>query len=201
MIHPSTELRYINADIGFGVFATVAIPVGTIVYVQDKLDISVPEHEFNAMDGHMKRNVEHYSFIDERGNRVVCWDHAKYVNHCCHPNTISTGYGFEIAIRDIEAGEQITDDYGLFNVTYETEFSCDITDCRKNVLREDLVKYHLAWDKQIIESLRYLDKVPQLLLPYMDNLIRDQLYSYISGADEYLSVLNTLHRGETAVKA
>jgi hypothetical protein len=37
MIHPDTELRYVNDIIGYGVFATRLIPRGTITWVQDEL--------------------------------------------------------------------------------------------------------------------------------------------------------------------
>jgi hypothetical protein len=116
------------------------------------------------------------------------------VNHCCYPNSISTGYGFEIAIKDITAGEQITDDYGLFNVSYDTEFFCSTPNCRKNVLQDDIVKYHKEWDKWIIESLKFVDKVPQALFPCLDNNTKKRLFSYISGESEYVSVLNTRYR-------
>jgi hypothetical protein len=38
MIHPDTELRFINEKIGHGVVATKFIPKGTITWVLDKLD-------------------------------------------------------------------------------------------------------------------------------------------------------------------
>jgi hypothetical protein len=38
MLHPDTQLRYLNAEVGYGVFATAAIPRGTIVWVRDCLD-------------------------------------------------------------------------------------------------------------------------------------------------------------------
>jgi hypothetical protein len=37
MIHPWTELRFINDSIGYGVFATQFIPKGTIVWALDDL--------------------------------------------------------------------------------------------------------------------------------------------------------------------
>lgn len=43
---------------------------------------------------------------------------AEYVSHSCTPITISTGYNVEIAIRDINSGEQVTDEYGLFILPY-----------------------------------------------------------------------------------
>ena len=34
MMHPSIELKPVNPQIGYGVFATAFIPAGTIVYVK-----------------------------------------------------------------------------------------------------------------------------------------------------------------------
>ena len=41
MIHPNTELRFINPVVGYGVFATDFIPEGTITYVKDSLELEV----------------------------------------------------------------------------------------------------------------------------------------------------------------
>jgi hypothetical protein len=38
MLHPDTELRFVNRTIGYGVFATRMIPRGTITWVRDRLD-------------------------------------------------------------------------------------------------------------------------------------------------------------------
>ena len=51
--------------------------------------------------------IEKYSYTEPNGNMILSWDIAKYVNHCCNCNIISTGYGFEIAIRDIQPGEEL----------------------------------------------------------------------------------------------
>jgi hypothetical protein len=39
MMHPNSEVRFVNEQVGLGVFATSFIPTGTIVYVDDPLDI------------------------------------------------------------------------------------------------------------------------------------------------------------------
>ena len=41
MMHPSTELRHIDPELGFGVFATSLLPKGTITYVWDPLEIEI----------------------------------------------------------------------------------------------------------------------------------------------------------------
>ncbi len=38
MMHPHSELRFINESIGYGVFATKFIPKGTITWILDELD-------------------------------------------------------------------------------------------------------------------------------------------------------------------
>lgn len=194
MMHPDTELRFVSPEIGFGVFASRFIPVGTITYVQDSLDISIDAGQYATLGQLQKQTVDRYAFIDPDGNRVLCWDHAKYVNHCCHANTISTGYGFEIAIRDIMAGEQVTDDYGLFNLPYAMDVICAKPDCRKTISGKDIARYYSGWDARIIESLKVADKVPQALLPYLDDEIRESVFSYIAGKSEYISVLETQYQ-------
>lgn len=39
MIHPHTVLKFVNETIGNGVFATAPIPMGTITYALDALDL------------------------------------------------------------------------------------------------------------------------------------------------------------------
>lgn len=138
MIHPKTELRFINDHVGYGVFAIDDIPEGTIVYVKDSLELVVTPTDYLLHSEEMKGVIEKYSYIDQHGNRIISWDFAKYVNHCCNCNTISTGYGFEMAIRDIKNGEQITDEYGIFNLTYPMEVSCGFENCRKVIKPDDL---------------------------------------------------------------
>ncbi len=163
MIHPHTELRFINDDIGFGVFATQFIPAGAITFVKDHLDVNVGLKKYQKLTPLEKEIVDKYSYIEKNGNRVVSWDHGKYVNHCCSPNTINTGYGFEIAIRDIQASEEMTDDYGLFNVDYPMTVNCGKEGCRRTVRASDLDRYSEVWDQRIKEAMRKLSNTEQPL--------------------------------------
>jgi hypothetical protein len=43
LIHPDSELRFIDPAIGYGVFATSLIPKGTFTWVRDELDQIVEE--------------------------------------------------------------------------------------------------------------------------------------------------------------
>src|SRR5437762_3182880 len=112
MVHPNTELRYINDTMGWGVFATRLISKGTIIWVRDDLDQAFAPEEVKRMEPIYQKILEDYSFVDSQGMIVLCWDHSRFFNHSCVANCLSAAYEFELAIRDINAGEELTDDYG-----------------------------------------------------------------------------------------
>ncbi|NJN25959.1 MAG: SET domain-containing protein [Cyclobacteriaceae bacterium] len=188
MIHPKTELKFISDQVGYGVFATEDIPEGTIVYVKDSLELVITPSDFRSQTSEMKEVIEKYSYIDENGNRIISWDFAKYVNHCCNCNTMSTGYGFEIAIRDIKKGEEITDEYGLFNLQEEMDLLCGEACCRKKVAPSDFDTYYKQWDQIIKKSILKLFEVDQPLVPYVDEDTRLQLELLHHNPKHYKSV-------------
>ncbi len=188
MIHPDTELRFVNKNIGYGVFATAPIPAGTVVYVKDPLEIELTQKQFAALGEPYRRMAEKYSYIDQRGVRIISWDHAKYVNHRCDCNTISTGYGFEIAIRDIRPGEEITDEYGLFNIEREFALACGCPNCCHALRPGDVDAYCAIWDAWVIEALNQASRVTQPLWGFVDPLTRQDLMDYLNGQKAYRSV-------------
>jgi hypothetical protein len=188
MIHPSTEVRWISSEKGYGVFATALIPKGTISYVKDELDLVLTQDHPLVLDERYKAIVDRYSYVDGSGNYILSWDHAKYVNHCCYPNTLTTGYGFEIAIRDIHPGDEITDDYGVFTVEHEMEMCCTRRGCRKIVRHEDFDLLIEQWDQGIVNALANFRKVDQPLETFLDVAIALQLQSYLNEGGDYISV-------------
>lgn len=190
MIHPDTELRLVSPEVGYGVFATKLIPKGTIVYIKDQMELIFEMNDPRLKDPLYKDIIEKYSYREPNGNLVLSWDIAKFVNHCCNCNTISTGYGFEIAIRDIQAGEEITDEYGLFNSGWEMDIVCSQPGCRKRLTPDDLQANHEKWDGWITSAMEDFDKVNQPLLPFMDKEIEGRLRTYLNTGNEYISVLS-----------
>jgi uncharacterized protein len=179
MIHPETELRYINHKKGRGVFATGFIPKGTVTYVKDALEIEIPPGDPRLENADYRQVIDTYTFMDPDGIRVLSWDHAKYVNHCCQCNTMSTGYGFEIAIRDIAPGEEITDEYGLFNCDIPMTLDCPMAPCRRQVCGRDLDDYYPEWDRVVMEALLYFHQVEQPLLKYLDVDVLTAVNAYL----------------------
>ena len=194
MIHPDTELKHVNKTKGRGIFATKPIPKGTITYVKDPLEIEVAPGDPRLQDPYLNDIIETYTYIDENGIRILSWDNAKYVNHCCSCNTMSTGYGFEIAICDIEAGVEITDEYGMFNFDYTMQLTCEKSGCRKTVSGSDLDNHFLEWDNQVRSALENLEYVEQPLLRFLDHDTCKALRQFLDTGEGYRSVLSLRYK-------
>lgn len=201
MIHPDTALRHVNQTIGDGIFATSRIPKGTIVYVVDPLDVKLSPREFKELNGPIRDLADKYSYIDQNGYRILSWDLAKYVNHSCEPNTLSAGYGFEIALRDIAEGEEITDDYGMFNLEWTIDCHCGSPRCRHEIRGSDLDRYAERWDAWIKDALAHVRDVMQPLWDVMIAPTRETLTGYLNGNEPYLSVRALRHTGLKSVAA
>ena len=188
MLHPDTTLKFVNYVIGSGIFANEFLPKGTLTYVKDSLEIELSPAQFSQQDLAIQAVVDKYSYIDEKGHYVVSWDNAKYINHCCEPNTISTGYGFEIAIKDIYPGDEITDDYGTFNLEQGFACECGSSNCRKRIMPEDLDNHYEKWDQIIRPALDEFENVQQPLLQFLDKNVLNTLKDYLNNQHEFKSV-------------
>ena len=192
MIHPSTELRLVSPHVGYGVFASQLIPKGSLVFVQDPLDIEITPEQYQELNETSRQLAEKYSYIDARGNRILSWDAGKYVNHSCNPNTMSTAWGFEVALRDIEAGEEITDEYALFNLEWEMDCCCGHNPCRGKIRPDDAWMHYRIWDRSIRSALAAIPTVEQPLISCLDDLTRSSLDQYLAGSTRYRSVRTLL---------
>lgn len=168
MIHPNTELRFVNTRIGYGVFATQHIPKGTITWVRDRLDQAFAPAAVEQLPRVYHDIVLKYSFIDARGDFVLCWDHARFMNHSCDPTCLSAGYDFEVALRDIAPDEELTDDYGSLNLEYGFDCGCGSSKCRRLIQPGDLLTFGDAWDRTVAQSFRLIRDVPQPLWPVIE---------------------------------
>jgi hypothetical protein len=165
MIHPNTELRFISPAIGYGVVATRLIPKGTITWVGDALDQMFAAVPNRVLPPILEEQLETYSFRDAQGRRILCWDHARYINHACNANCLSADFDFEVAIRDIHPGDELTDDYGTLNIEASFACLCGHSECRGIICGDDLLRYASKWDSAIHEVLPELAGVTQPLWP------------------------------------
>lgn len=186
MIHPDTELRFINNAIGYGVVAKQFIPKGTITWVQDDLDRIYNPEDIKKISPIMLSYLDRYCFTNYKGQKILCWDNAKYVNHSFKPSCMSTAYDFEIAIRDIHPGEQLTDDYGYLNVE-EPFVAEDEGFERKVVYPDDILTYYEDWDKLIVDRFDDIKSVDQPLRKFI--------------AVEHWAAFSKVMRGEEILKS
>jgi hypothetical protein len=195
MIHPKTELKFISTEIGYGVVAVEFIPAGTITWVLDKLDREFSPFEFQSMEPIYQNILDTYSYRNNKGNLVLCWDNGRYVNHSFNSNCLTTAYDFEIAVRDIYPGDQLTDDYGYLNITSPFR-GVDEGTRRKIVYPDDLEKYHRVWDKKL---LRVFPRIPSLHQPLKEILavgLWEELVEISQGKKQMESILKNLYKVE-----
>lgn len=195
MIHPSTELRFISPEIGFGVVATEFIPKGTITWVLDSLDRSFTNEQIEALHPTLQHHIQTYTYRDFKGNHVLCWDHGRYVNHSFRSNCLSTAYDFEIAIRDILPGEQLTDDYGYLNVLEPFEAVDEGTE-RKVVYPDDLLKFHQEWDAELLAVFPSILDKNQPLKTMLPQGLWEKIQSIALGEEKMNSILENYYRPE-----
>ncbi|EDL62120.1 SET domain-containing protein [Gimesia maris] len=198
MIHPKTELKFISNEIGYGVVATEFIPAGSITWVLDKLDREFSSLEFQSMEDIYQNILDTYSFRNNQGNLVLCWDNGRYVNHSFNSNCLTTAYDFEIAIRDIHPGEQLTDDYGYLNIP--TPFrGIDEGTRRKIVYPNDLIKYYKIWDKKLLKVFNRIPHLPQPLQELLTEEMWNEIVAVSKGHQEMKSILNNYYNDENRV--
>ncbi|GHA45107.1 hypothetical protein GCM10007103_27890 [Salinimicrobium marinum] len=196
MMHPDTKIEFISDEIGYGVVAEKFIPKGTITWVQDELDQIFSPQQYENLNTVSKQMMDKYSFRNSKGNFILCWDLSKYVNHSFNANCLSTAYDFEIAVRDIFPGEQLTDDYGYLNVTEPFEAKDEGTD-RKIVYPDDLLKYHPEWDEKIEMAFASLKSVQQPLLPLVSMAVQEKIEHIQKGKQKIDSILTLFYSGDS----
>lgn len=194
MIHPKTELKFISNEVGYGVVATEFIPAGTITWALDDLDREFTPAKLKKMNALYQNILDTYCYRNRKGNYVLCWDYGRYVNHSFKSNCISTAYDFEIAIRDIHPGEELTDDYGYLNVS-EPFTGIEEGTRRKTVYPDDLLNHHEAWDKQLIKNFPKIIKVNQPLKSLLSEKSWDTITAIAEGKKEMKSIKEIYYSG------
>ncbi|HTQ05064.1 MAG TPA: SET domain-containing protein [Polyangiaceae bacterium] len=160
-----------------GVFATEFIPAGTITWALCALDQTISPARFDALPELSREYLRKYTYVDAVGDRVLCGDNARFINHHCEATCLLVGARLEIAVRDIRAGEELTDEYGALNIEEPFECACGSRECRGQIHPTDVLRYGSLWDAKVASVLPLLAAVPQPLLgvvqgdPEIDELL------------------------------
>ena len=179
MIHPDTELRYKNADVGHGVYATRAIPAGTIVWALCPLDRRFTPAERAALAPASRDLLDLYAYVDAAGDFILCWDHGRFVNHSCQPAMVGLGPDMEVAVRDLAPGDELTCDYGSLNLLQPLACRCGAAACRGQIGASDLLRIAGELDSAAAQVLPQVGHVPQPLMRF----VRDAapLFDWLAG--------------------
>jgi hypothetical protein len=151
-----TSVRTVNENIGLGVFATKPIPAGTVIWVEDAFDKRVPVEHFRTLPAYLRETVYHNAYIPfGQDYYLLLWDGAKYLNHSCQPNCLSLSPKVEVAVRNIAAGEQLTNHYSFFGLEPWESFECQCStkSCQGSFeIQPDarLLRYH----SRLVEAAR-----------------------------------------------
>ncbi len=175
MIHPHTELRYINEQIGFGVFATKFIPKGTITWALDDLDQILDPMYVHNLDKDRLQVIQKYTYRNQDGKYILCWDLGRFVNHSFHTNCIGTAFDLELAAQDIYPGDQLTNDYGSLNLDEPFECLPEVGTERTCVNPDDFLLFYKEWDEKARDSFKHFNQVEQPLKHLIKKEYRDKV--------------------------
>lgn len=127
---------------GLGLFATEAIKEGEIIGI--KLGHIIDRDALKQIGG-LKSNIGQamLQISDEFFVGPLTAEEIKdsmmYVNHSCDPNIGILGNIVSVAVRDIKAGEELTNDYAMWlsDSDYYFECKCGKAECRRVVTGND----------------------------------------------------------------
>lgn len=114
MLRVKTKLSKSERE-GIGLFADEFIPAGTTTWQYDQeFDVAFDEEAVNRVPPQVREQFLKYSYFDHTlGKYILCSDDQRFINHSSTPNVISTPQK-DVAVRDIQAGEEIVCDYAHF---------------------------------------------------------------------------------------
>lgn len=107
---------------GAGVFAAERIAGGARIWLlEPRLDRLFPIDELDSLPPAAQDFARRYGYVsgDDPAKWVLELDNGRFMNHSAAPNTRFDAPDGGYAIRDIEAGEELTCNYGDFLHEFE----------------------------------------------------------------------------------
>jgi uncharacterized protein len=120
MLRVRTQLKMSGIH-GVGCFTLEDIKQGQIVWEMDPgLDLELDEEQLLKLAPAVQEFFNIYSYGQIKNGKhtfILCGDHARHMNHSENPNLQETGNdnAQNIALRDIQAGEELTCNYHDFD--------------------------------------------------------------------------------------
>ena len=182
MIYPYTQVLNSQAR-GSGVFATRFIPKGTIVWVLSAVDRLFSIEQVAAMSPKEREDFGQVACLINEGVYLLSEDDTRFINHSCNANSLTVnGIEISLAIRDIQADEEITEDYGLYYANGGFgDCLCGSANCRRKICQDDIQQYGDKWDRQIEAVFPSIPQVEQPLWDAIAPARREQIETILAG--------------------
>jgi uncharacterized protein len=123
---------------GKGLFANAKISKGEIVSISGGIIVQAENWES------FKQEFGDYAYFIEENFLIAPLNPEKpsadwMMNHCCEPNCGVKGQIVFVALRDIEAGEELLYDYAMTETDpeYKMDLRCEQKTCRKKLTGND----------------------------------------------------------------
>ncbi len=152
MVHEPVQVKHSPIH-GLGVFAAEDLREGSRILHVDDSRVVTEENPLHKDEGEYERHCDYLA----GGKVVLLQEPERYTNHSCDPNSfVKTvdGVRYRFALRDVAAGEEITNDYCV-NSRGDTVWQCNCGSqrCRRTI-HSDF--FHLPLPLQL-EYLPLLD--------------------------------------------
>ena len=122
---------------GFGLFAKKDIPKDTIWWKAKRSNvILLNQSHYNTLhESHVNDTMDKllniasvYGYYSAKlDSIIICLDNSRYVNHSHEPNSGASSNGdplSSVSLRDIYAGEEITEDYSCYDACPWSKITC-----------------------------------------------------------------------------
>ena len=108
---------------GIGLFADQFIRKGAVIWrFNNLIDRRFSEKSWSRLAPESREQIQKYSYREKHSRLyVLCGDDARFFNHSEEPNCFDAYCDHEdltFAARDIQAGEELTCDYALFDLDF-----------------------------------------------------------------------------------
>ena len=119
---------------GIGLFADQFIPKGTKTFeFIPWFDVSFTESDLAKMSEECRRQVLWYAYLDKKTNKyALLSDDYRFINHSQDVTrvNIESTPDIDIALRDIQSGEELLCNYNKFDDTYFPRMGLKETDLK-----------------------------------------------------------------------
>lgn len=168
---------------GVGLFAAVDIPCGCVVWAPCDRCPTWTRALFERLPHPVASWLDEQGYWLRDGRLLLVCGHGHLMNHSCEATVLDYSLDFGVAVRDIEAGEEVTCDYRTFvtDAPWTMECHCGEPTCARRIepQRDGYSELCARWSAPVEQAVHRLYEVPQ---PLHDLLVRTST-SYVGARD------------------